>query len=255
MVFAKWLIYQEQAECDKPVFGRSFSFFFLLALSLGPRCRPSSHSTPWHPNLLQRLLPFSPTLLLFTGRFTKKQLGFHGNVETAEKWQLNAAAPHLISTLALTEQIMGNNTPLCCGKMKCFSRRLSCWGIYLLLYEHRSLSTTLSFFLFLLARSSSSLSLFAPIAPFCIFSSSLFPSCTFPPSPKQSWLCMDACTYNNSNYLHNDVQVTEYIQTHFPPIWLVRQLFETSRACMLVNVLLLLKGAQKCWTVCPNLHK
>lgn len=57
---------------------------------------------------------------------SKKQAGLHGNGETAEKWQLNAAAPHLISTLALTEQIMGNNTPLCCGEMKCFSRRLSC---------------------------------------------------------------------------------------------------------------------------------
>lgn len=56
----------------------------------------------------------------------KKQPGLHGDGETAEKWQLNAAAPHLISTLALTEQIMGNNTPLCCGEMKCFSRRLSC---------------------------------------------------------------------------------------------------------------------------------
>lgn len=56
----------------------------------------------------------------------KNQACLHGNRETAEKWQLNAAAPHLISTLALTEQIMGNNTPLCCGEMKCFSRRLSC---------------------------------------------------------------------------------------------------------------------------------
>lgn len=57
---------------------------------------------------------------------SKKQVCLHGNRETDEKWQLNAAAPHLISTLALTEQIMGNNTPLCCGEMKCFSRRLSC---------------------------------------------------------------------------------------------------------------------------------
>lgn len=83
---------------------------------------------------------------------------------------------------------------------------------------------------------------------------SLFPCCTFSLFPKQSWLCMDTCTYNNSNYLHNDLQVTEYIQTHFSPIWLARQLFETSRACRLVSVLLLLKGAQKCRTVCPNLH-
>lgn len=157
----------------------SFSFLFLpcpLALGAGLLLTPHP-DTPTSCSACS----FSPTLLLFTGRFTRKQLGFHGNVETAEKWQLNAAAPHLISTLALTEQIMGNNTPLCCRKMKCFSRRLSCWGIYLLLYEHRSLSTTLPFFLFLLARSSSSLSLFAPIAPFCIFSSSLCPSCTFPP--------------------------------------------------------------------------
>lgn len=80
------------------------------------------------PNPLQQLLRLHLTPPCFPGRFTRKQPGLHGNVKTAEKWQLNAAAPHLISTLALTEQIMGNNTPLCCGKMKCFSRRLSCWG-------------------------------------------------------------------------------------------------------------------------------
>lgn len=97
---------------------------FLLSQSPGPPLFPPL--TP-HP-----LTAFAPpphlTLPCFPGRFTKKQPGLHGNVKTAEKWQLNAAAPHLVSTLALTEQIMGNNTPLCCGKMKCFSRRLSCWG-------------------------------------------------------------------------------------------------------------------------------
>lgn len=81
--------------------------------------------------LLPRLCgaPASPSCActpLFAARLIRKQACLHGSRETAEKWQLNAAAPHLISTLALTEQIMGNNTPLCCGEMKCFSRRLSC---------------------------------------------------------------------------------------------------------------------------------
>lgn len=84
-------------------------------------------TTPWHllpspahthPSAHNQVHKKKPT--------TTKKVGLHGNGETAEKWQLNAAAPHLISTLALTEQIMGNNTPLCCGEMKCFSRRLSC---------------------------------------------------------------------------------------------------------------------------------
>lgn len=93
---------------------------------------------------------------LLTARLIKKQAGLHGNRETAEKWQLNAAAPHLISTLALTEQIMGNNTPLCCGEMKCFSRRLSCC---------RDLFVTVPAEIFL---------------PFCL---SLSVISSFPPSP------------------------------------------------------------------------
>lgn len=69
----------------------------------------------------------------------KGHLGLHGNPEMVEEWQLNAAAPHLILTPVLTEQIMGNNTPLCCREMKCFSRCLShCED--LLLYSHRVLS-------------------------------------------------------------------------------------------------------------------
>lgn len=80
-------------------------------------------SLPARPSL-PRSPPSSPAACSQVQQ--KKQPHLHGNGETAEKWQLNAAAPHLISTLALTEQIMGNNTPLCCGEMKCFSRRLSC---------------------------------------------------------------------------------------------------------------------------------
>lgn len=231
MGLAKWLIYQVQAECDKPVLCCSF-FSLSSDISLSP-----SHSTPDTPTSCSTCSPSLWPPLLFTGRFTKKQLGFHGNVETAEKWQLNAAAPHLISTLALTEQIMGNNTPLCCGKMKCFSSRLSCWGIYLLLYQHPFPSTSLPFFLFLLAQGSFSLPPFTSIAHFYILSSSIFPSILSPLLWINCGFCVHTCTYNNHNYLCNDLQATKHIQTHFPPIWVVRQLHETSRAWMLLSIL------------------
>lgn len=86
--------------------------------------RPEGCALPPCPPLPAPFTPQQPCCL--QPGSAKKQPHLHGNGETAEKWQLNAAAPHLISTLALTEQIMGNNTPLCCGEMKCFSRRLSC---------------------------------------------------------------------------------------------------------------------------------
>lgn len=117
-MFAKWLMYQVQAE-HKQLCAVLPSVTVPWPSSLSPSDTPSPGSI---------CPPLHLTLPRFPGRFTKKQPGLHGNVKTAEKWQLNAAAPHLILTLALTEQIMGNNTPLCCGKMKCFSRRLSCWG-------------------------------------------------------------------------------------------------------------------------------
>lgn len=62
---------------------------------------------------------------------------------------------------------------------------------------------------------------------------------TFSTSRNQPWLCMDTCTENNSNYLHNDLQVTKHIhsKTRFPPIWVVRQFCKTTRACMLASIL------------------
>lgn len=125
------------------------SFLLSHSPAPGPGPWPFSSSPPRPPNPLEHWLPLHLTPPCFPGRFAQKQPGLHGNVKTAEKWQLNAAAPHLISTLALTEQIMGNNTPLCCGKMKCFSRRLSCWGGFICYCTSTDLSS-LPFFLFLL---------------------------------------------------------------------------------------------------------
>lgn len=106
----------------------------------------------------------------------KKQPHLHGNGETAEKWQLNAAAPHLISTLALTEQIMGNNTPLCCGEMKCFSRRLSCCkDLFVTVPAEISLS-------------------------FCLFFS-VIPS-SFPPSPFPVSICSSS-SFTSHYFFHS----------------------------------------------------
>lgn len=154
--------------------------FSPLSRSPAPGPWPSSHFLPWHPNPLQHLLPLHPTPPCFPGRFTKKQPGLHGNVKTAEKWQLNAAAPHLISTLALTEQITGNNTPLYCGKMKCFSRRLSCWGD-LFVTVPTPVSLYFPSVLFVPSFPCQFLSLpgFSPIPPFCSFSLLYFLSLLF----------------------------------------------------------------------------
>jgi len=104
---------------------------FLVLARVRGTCSPLACVPPLFLSVLRshRSAAFTASLPSYTHPqpgSSKKQVGLHGNRETAEKWQLNAAAPHLISTLALTEQIMGNNTPLCCGEMKCFSRRLSC---------------------------------------------------------------------------------------------------------------------------------
>lgn len=125
------------------------------SLLLSVHCSPSPSAVPPHTHTLPSCLP---------ARFMEKQPDLHGNRETAEKWQLNAAAPHLISTLALTEQIMGNNTPLCCGEMKCFSRRLSCCRD-LFVTVPAQISLALSFYHFL----SFPPSLFLPSSPlFCL---------------------------------------------------------------------------------------
>lgn len=129
--------------------------------------------------------PASPSCActpLLAARFIKKnQVCLHGNRETAEKWQLNAAAPHLISTLALTEQIMGNNTPLCCGEMKCFSRRLSCCrDLFVTVPAKISLLFCLS--LFLIPSSFSPSFPFLPVVstwPFCFHLFLCIPSFLF----------------------------------------------------------------------------
>lgn len=217
-MFSKWLIYQVQAERDKralhcssfclgaPARARALALPLALPLTLPPPPTPSSCSMCSPP-------PGSP---LLSWQVHQETTSLHGNMKTAEKWQLNAAAPHLISTLALTEQIMGNNTPLCCGKMKCFSRRLSCWGDLFVTVPAQISLYFPSFLLFLLSQGriffSRSLISF-PIPFFCSFCFYTFSFC-FPSlfsslfeslmNICESYLC------NNSNYLHNDLQVTKH---------------------------------------------
>lgn len=138
ILLLKWLIYQVRVEQHSSVL-----FFFLSFPAPAPW--PSSHSPPGHLCPCSLCSSLHLTHPCFPGRFTEKQPGLHGNMKTAEKKNTHTkktaakcSCPsfNIDSALALTEQIMGNNTPLCCGKIKCFSRRLSCWGIYLLLYPH-----------------------------------------------------------------------------------------------------------------------
>lgn len=129
------------------------SVLFFLLSSPAPASWPSSHSPPWHPCPCSLCSFLHLTHPCFPGRNTEKQPGLHGNMKTVgKKTAAKCSCPsfNIDSALALTEQIMGNNTPLCCRKMKCFSRRLSCWGIYLLLYLHWFLFISLHLFLFLL---------------------------------------------------------------------------------------------------------
>lgn len=192
------------------------SFFCHIPLALAPGPPLSPHADTLTPCSI--LLPLHLTLPCFPGGFTKKQPGLHGNVKTAEKWQLNAAAPHLISTLALTEQIMGNNTPLCCGKMKCFSRRLSCWGfICYCTSTDFSLLPSVSFYSFFSVAELFSLLHFFPVPPF--YSSSYYTSLFSLPLFFPLWITngwdVKAYIYNNSSYLHNDLQLTKRFQIHF----------------------------------------
>ena len=214
---------------------KSPALFFLLSRCPGPGPGPSSRSppdTPPPPPPPPLPLPPPPPLPptpsscsmcspppgspLLSWQVHQETTSLHGNMKTAEKWQLNAAAPHLILTLALTEQIMGNNTPLCCGKMKCFSRRLSWWGDLFVTVPAQISLYFPSFLLFLLSQGriffSHSLISF-PIPFFCSFCFYTFSFC-FPSlfsslfeslmNICESYLC------NNSNYLHNDLQVTKH---------------------------------------------
>lgn len=107
------------------------------------------------------------------------------------------------------------------GKWNASAEGCHAGGIYLLLYQHWFLFTSLHFCIFLLFHSRVSLSLslsllhFFPIPPF--YSFSFLCTFIFPPSflPSHLWVYMKSSIYNNSNYLHNDLQVTKHFQIHF----------------------------------------
>lgn len=105
---------------------------------------------------------------------------------------------------------MGNNTPLCCGKMKCFSRRLSRWGNLFVTVPSPISLYSLSFLLILPLPWHSffcSLLHFVYSHPSIVsmFLFLLFTFLSFLPSQSHLQVSMKANARNDCITLHNDL--------------------------------------------------